>query len=83
MNLFSRAMLHHLSSLVFDHSPLSLHLKNRPCKRSKRWLFRFESMWLKDARCEEVVKEAWEEGELLGPNWAILNCLDKCKAELL
>ena len=40
-------------------------------------------MWLKDARCEEVVKEAWEEGELLGPNWAILNCLDKCKAELL
>ena len=83
MELFLRATLHHLSSLVSNHSPLSLHLKNRPCKRSKRTLFRFESIWLKDAWCEEVVKEAWEEGELLGSNWAISNCLDRCKAELL
>ena len=37
--LFPRASLHHLSSSVSDHSPLSLHLKNRPCKRSKRRLF--------------------------------------------
>ena len=64
--LFPRASLHHLSSSVSDHSPLSLHLKSWPCKRGKRRLFRFESMWLKDARCEEIVKEAWEEGELVG-----------------
>ena len=37
--LFPRASLHHLSSLISDHSPLSLHLKSRPCKRSKRRLF--------------------------------------------
>ena len=37
--LFPRASLHHLSSSVSNHSPLSLHLKNRPCKRSKRRLF--------------------------------------------
>ena len=37
--LFPRASLHHLSSSVSDHSPLSLHLKNWPCKRSKRRLF--------------------------------------------
>ena len=55
--LFPRASLHHLSSSVSDHSPLSLHLKSRPCKRSKRRLFRFESMWLKGAYCEEIVKE--------------------------
>ena len=83
MDLFPRATLHHLSSLVSNHSPLSLHLKNRPCKRSKRRLFRFESMWLKDAWCEEEVKEAWEERELLGSNWAISNYFDRCKVELL
>ena len=58
INLFPGATLHHLPSSVSNHSPLSLHLKNRPCKRSKRRLFQFESMWLKDARFEEVVKEA-------------------------
>ena len=66
MNLFPRATLHHLSSSTSNHSPLSLHLKNWPSKRRKRRLFRFESIWLKDARCEEVVKEDWEEGELVG-----------------
>ena len=81
--LFPRASLHHLSSSVSDHSPLSLHLKNRPCKRSKRRLFWFESIWLKDARFEEVVKEAWEEGEVVGSNWAISNCLERCKVELM
>ena len=40
-------------------------------------------MWLKDARCEEVVKEAWEEGELVGSDWATSNCLERCKSELL
>ena len=79
--LFPRASLHHLSSSVSDHSPLSLHLKNLPCKRSKRRLFRFESMWLKDARCEEIVKEAWEEGEVVGSEWAISNYLERCKVE--
>ena len=83
MNLFPRAPLHHLSSSASDYSPLSLHLKNRPSKRRKRRLFQFESMWLKDARCEEVVKKAWEERELVGSDWAISNCLERCKVELL
>ena len=83
LNLFPRATLHYLSSLASDHSPLFLHFKNQPNKRRKRKLFRFESMWLKDARCEEVVKEAWEEGELVGSDWAISNCLERCKSQLL
>ena len=81
--LFPRASLHHLSSLISDHSPLSLHLKSRHCKRGKRRLFRFESMWLIDARCEEIVKEAWEEGELVGSKWPISKCLERCKVELM
>ena len=34
-------------------------------------MFRFESMWLKDSRCEEVVKAAWEEGVSLQLDWVI------------
>ena len=40
-------------------------------------------MWLKYACCEEVVKEAWKEGELVGSDWAISNYLERCKAKLL
>ena len=40
-------------------------------------------MCLKDARCKEVVKEVWKEGEVVGTDWAILNCLERCKAELI
>ena len=40
-------------------------------------------MWLKDARCEEIVKEAWEEGELVGSEWPISKCLERCKVELM
>ena len=52
MSLFPIAKLHHLSSLVSDHSPLSLHLSQRGKKRRHRKFFRFESMRLKDLRCE-------------------------------
>lgn len=66
LNIFSMETLYHLSSSTSNHSPLFLHFKNRPSRRRKRKLFRFESMWLNDTRCKEVVKEAWEERELVG-----------------
>ena len=40
-------------------------------------------MWLKDARCEEIVKEAWEVGKVVGSEWAISKCLKRCKVELM
>lgn len=45
--------------MAFDHSPISLQLipKNR---RNTGKVFRFESMWLKDPRCEDVVRNAWQ-----------------------
>ena len=37
-----------------DHSPLAL----RFVRKQRKKLFRFDSMWLKDSRCEEVVLDA-------------------------
>ena len=81
MSLYPIAKLHHLSSSVSDHSPLSLHLFQQQKKRRQK-IFRFESMWLKDLRCEKVVKDAWESGQLIESNWALYNCLERCKVDL-
>ena len=83
MNLFPEAKLYHLSSSVSDHNPLVLHLvrkKNRNKKPKKT--FRFESMWLRDQRCEELVKAAWEEGKVTSTGSTLGNCLGKCHASL-
>ena len=81
-SLYPMAKLHHLSSLVSDHSPLSLHLIQWQKKKRNRKMFRFESMWLKDSRCEMVVKDAWECGQLVGSDWVLQECLERCKIDL-
>ena len=61
--VFPRVKLHHLSTLVSDHSILVLKENSQP--RKQRWqarLFIFESMWLEDESCNKVVEEAWERG---------------------
>ena len=39
-------------------------------------------MWLKDLRCEQVVKDAWESGQMVGSDWVLQDYLDRCKANL-
>ena len=59
-----------------------LHFERRHPKRNVGRAFRFESMWLKDLRCEEVVHEAWDEGKLMGMEFTFKNCLDWCRVKL-
>uniref|UniRef100_A0A7N2LWJ1 Endonuclease/exonuclease/phosphatase n=1 Tax=Quercus lobata TaxID=97700 RepID=A0A7N2LWJ1_QUELO len=61
ISLFPLAKLYHLSSSVSDHAPLVLRMTPKPRSRRQKKLFRFESMWLKDQRCEQVVIDAWEK----------------------
>ena len=82
LNLFPSAKLFHLTFLASDHSLLYLHFKRRPPKRMVGRVFRFESMWLKDSRCEEVIHEAWDEGKLKGIEFILKNCLDRCRVKL-
>ena len=54
----------------------------KPRKKKLKKIFRFEFMWFKDQRYEEVVKETWEEG-LVTTFECVLNCcLDKCRSKL-
>ena len=36
-------------------------------------------MWLKDQRCEEVVKDTWEERLVTSSEHVQVTCLDKCR----
>ena len=81
MDLFPVAKLHHLSSLALDHSPLSLHFAHRRMKKKTMRTFRFESMWLKDSKCKDVVKTAWESGLMSATDWVLRSYLDRCKAD--
>ena len=43
-------------------------------------MFRFESMWLKDEQCEEVVSEAWERGKSMGTQHLFTQCMEECRS---
>ena len=47
---FPMARVYHIASSVSDHCLISVRQK----------IFRFESMWIRDPRCEEIVRGAWE-----------------------
>ena len=82
MNLFLEAKLFHLSSSVLDHSPLALRMVQKRRKKKTWKTFRVESMWLKDQRCEEVVKKAREEGMMIIIGGVLGNCLGQCCVSL-
>jgi len=80
---FPSTRLHHLQGLSSDHKPLWLASDDvnfrfhRPLKP-----FRFEAMWLKDDRCEEVVHSAWDlcrEGDAVGK---VLRKCEDCQIQL-
>ena len=39
-------------------------------------------MWLKDWRCEKVVKDACVSGQVIESDWVLQSCLERCKVEL-
>ena len=80
---FPVARLFHVATSVSDHSILLLK-ESRPTrkqrKHSKMW--RFESMWLEDERCIDVVHDAWERGRCKVSQWPLEECIEECRASL-
>lgn len=74
--------LDHLTSVASDHSPLSLRMNPRSRKWKMGKVFCFELMWLKDPRCEDVVRDAWEEGLAANQEFMLGKCLESGKARL-
>ena len=82
VNLFPMTRLHHLTSSASNHSPLVLRFVRKPNAKKVKNPFRFESMWLKDSRCEEVVMDTWSKGLASPTNFSLVACLNACKSRL-
>ena len=81
---FPSSRILHLNAFHSEHKPLLLATDSE-LKRfyRKGWPFRFESMWLKERSCEEVVQKAWGGPTGTDSVWRfnekILNCQDNLK----
>ena len=78
--VFSSMKLFHVSNSTSDHSILMLKDARPPRRQRQRSkLFFFESMWLEDGRCKNVVDEAWERGQNRVSGWLLEACLKECQ----
>ena len=82
INILLEAKLFHLTSLISDHSSLALRMVQKWRNKKARKTFKFESMWLRDQRCEEVVQKAWKEGKLTSTGSMLESCSEKCRTKL-
>lgn len=64
LNLFPNASVEHLVRYQSDHEPILLRLQeHRKRKRKKKREFKFETSWLLDDSCEQIVRGAWENSD--------------------
>lgn len=62
--MFPRACFSNEEGLSSDHLPVVVKGGGeKPRKRRKRKVFRFEAMWLRDPACEELVMNEWQCGD--------------------
>ncbi|XP_030946004.1 uncharacterized protein LOC115970518 [Quercus lobata] len=76
---FPVVRLFHVATSVSDHSILVLK-ESRPTRKQRKCskVWRFESMWLEDERCNDVVHEAWERGRCKVSQWPLEVCIEEC-----
>jgi hypothetical protein len=64
INNFSPVHVTHLPRYGSDHAAILMELEVAPDSNHKKkpHLFRFEKCWTLDARCEDLIKNAWRRG---------------------
>lgn len=81
--LFPNVRLHHAVASTSDHCMLvlkTLLFRQRGTRQPK--LFRFESIWVRDEGCKEVVTEAWEHALNMGSQHPFSQCMEECQRNL-
>ena len=82
-SVFPQQRLHHVATSTLDHCMLLLKCTQTSWKRKcKLKLFRFESMWLRDNQCDDLVIDAWEPGECIRGLYPHDTFLNKCRDAL-
>lgn len=75
--------VHHIAGSLSDHCPLWICSDDENVRFYKRGRpFRFEVMWMKDDRCEGVIKDAWEEQHWGNPINRLVTKVEACCTKL-
>ncbi|GAV65311.1 hypothetical protein CFOL_v3_08826 [Cephalotus follicularis] len=83
MALFPRAFVSCEGRGVADHSPMLLALHGCPkTKYKKRRFTKFEAIWMKEKRCEEIIKGVWDENNNRSTVSKLLIKIRRCRDEL-
>lgn len=81
--LFPSVRIHHIAGSMSDHYPLwvcsddenrRFYKKGRP--------FHFKAVWMKDERCEDVIKNAWDGPSLGNRAESLVRKVDICRSSL-
>ena len=80
---FPTVRVHHIAGTLSDHCPLWICSDDENVRFYKRGRpFRFEVMWMKDDRCEGVIKDAWEEQHWGNPINRLVTKVEACCTKL-
>ncbi|GAV87121.1 hypothetical protein CFOL_v3_30547 [Cephalotus follicularis] len=80
MTLFPWATVTHEECGVYDHCPVLLSLPKNSTE--KKGVTNFEAMCNKDKRCEEIINEAWDEGDYILETLKLLAKIQRCRDRL-
>ena len=80
---FPTGRVRHLNCFTSDHRPILLYLDDN-CEQQKwhRKPFQFESMWISDLECKEVITRAWDCAPDGTPMFVTTTKLKRCKKRL-
>lgn len=83
-NLFQSMKVQLLAGLSSDHKPILIELIERDEEKSKGYQgFKFESKWMLDEECNDIIKEAWGENRLeINPVAVVCTKLERCQGDL-
>ena len=85
--LFPSAQVQHIPVACSDHMGIVIdtmmghHVQNNPRRRKR--LFRFEKKWIREAGCEQVIKDAWEIQPIGTDMYRVAEKIKQCRINLL
>ncbi|KAL0345438.1 UNVERIFIED_CONTAM: hypothetical protein Sradi_4375100 [Sesamum radiatum] len=82
---FPNSRVEHLPLIHSDHCPLLIRFLPNPYVKpeQQKRRFRFEAMWLRSPRCEEVIRSGWGEVQARDPNHTVWEKVRNCRVALL
>lgn len=81
-DLFPHAKVTHGVAVYSNHLPICLDTKIRVVGRRKERLFRFETMWMGEKGCEDIIEDTWRRGNVHHGVQNVMSLISECSERL-